>query len=103
MELFDNNRYLGSWRRRLVLRCTIVMKPKTVYIRHDAAAVCGAGERRQGSDGVINVVNGAGGEIAQRLSPYRPAPRSSFTSFGGDQRKVQQCGDQRRKTRHPPD
>ncbi|VEC75909.1 Aldehyde dehydrogenase [Raoultella ornithinolytica] len=72
----------------LVCGCTIVMKPSE-YTPLTLLRVAELAKEAGIPDGVINVVNGAGGEIAQRLIAHPACAKVSFTGSVATGEKVQ--------------
>ncbi|AUH89972.1 aldehyde dehydrogenase family protein [Klebsiella pneumoniae] len=73
----------------LVCGCTIVLKPSE-YTPLTLLRVAELAKAVGIPDGVINVVNGAGGEIAQRLITHPACAKVSFTGSVATGEKVQQ-------------
>ena len=74
----------------LVCGCTIVIKPSE-YTPLTLLRVAELAKEAGIPDGVINVVNGAGGEIAQRLIAHPACAKVSFTGSVATGEKVQQA------------
>lgn len=72
----------------LACGCTIVMKPSE-YTPLTLLRVAELAKEAGIPDGVINVVNGAGGEIAQRLIAHPACAKVSFTGSVATGEKVQ--------------
>jgi phenylacetaldehyde dehydrogenase len=73
----------------LVCGCTIVIKPSE-YTPLTLLRVAELAKEAGIPDGVINVVNGAGGDIAQRLIAHPACAKVSFTGSVATGEKVQQ-------------
>ncbi len=83
----------------LVCGCTIVLKPSE-YTPLTLLRVAELAKAVGIPDGVINVVNGTGGEIAQRLMTHPACAKVSFTGSVATGEKVQQsaCASGKRVT-----
>lgn len=77
MELLHHDCHLEAG-GGLVCGCTIVLKPSE-YTPLTLLRVAELAKAVGIPDGVINVVNGAGGEIAQRLITHPACAKVSFT------------------------
>ncbi len=82
---------IAIWKLAVALACgcTIVLKPSE-YTPLTLLRVAELAKAVGIPDGVINVVNGAGGEIAQRLITYLACAKVSFTGSVATGEKVQQ-------------